>query len=45
MSQYQEKPPSSETEESENKQSCPWLVMLLHMLDVTGLKLSPENSF
>jgi hypothetical protein len=39
--QYQEKPPSSETEAPENKQICQWLVILLHMLVVTGLKLSP----
>jgi hypothetical protein len=44
LSQYREKPPSSETDGPENKQSCQCLVILLHMLEVTGLKLSPENS-
>ena len=44
VSQYQERPPSSETEEPKNKHSCQWLVILLCMLEVTDLKLSPENS-
>jgi hypothetical protein len=44
VSRKTSKPPSSETETPENKQSRQWLVILFHMLAVTGLKLSPRNS-